>query len=132
MKNLSPALQAHLDEERLRAKSLQVREAELVHVLEQGEHQLRRLKHQVDTLRASASLQQAQASVARRRSTETAHPEPALVPAQRARQRRAASGPDSRVPPVSSSDAGDAADDVLERIARRIKPKAPSPSTPKR
>ena len=126
------ALQAHLDEERLRAKSLQVREAELVHVLEQGEHQLRRLKHQVDTLRASASLQQAQASVARRRSTETAHPEPALVPAQRARQRRAASGPDSRVPPVSSSDAGDAADDVLERIARRIKPKAPSPSTPKR
>lgn len=126
-------LQAHLDEERLRAKSLQAREAELAHVLEQGEHQLRRLKHQVDTLRASASLQQAQASVARRRSAGTARPEPALVPAQRARQRRAASGPDSRATPVSPKEAErDAADALLERIARRIKPKAPSPSTPKR
>ena len=126
------ALQGLCEEAHAQARSLLDREAELGHVLEQGEYQLRRLKHQVDILRASASLQQAQASVARRRSTETAHPEPALVPAQRARQRRAASGPDSRVPPVSSSDAGDAADDVLERIARRIKPKAPSPSTPKR
>lgn len=126
-------LQAHLDEERLRAKALQGREAELAHVLEQGEHQLRRLKHQVDTLRASASLQQAQASVARRRSTETTHPEPALAPAQRARQRKAGGGPDSRATPVSPKEAvGDAADEVLERIARRIKPKAPSPPTPKR
>jgi hypothetical protein len=91
------------------------------------------LKHQVDTLRASASLQQAQASVARRRSAGTARPEPALVPAQRARQRRAASGPDSRATPVSPKEAErDAADALLERIARRIKPKAPSPSTPKR
>ena len=127
------ALQSHRDEERERAKSLQAREAELAHVLEQGEHQLRRLKHQVDTLRASASLQQAQASVARRRSTETAHPEPALAPAQRARQRKATGGPDSRATPVSPKEAaGDAADQVLERIARRIKPKAPSPSTAKR
>jgi hypothetical protein len=55
------------------------------------------------------------------------------VPAQRARQRRAASGPDSRATPVSPKEAErDAADALLERIARRIKPKAPSPSTPKR
>lgn len=124
-------LQAHRDEEHARAKSLQTREAELAHVLEQGEHQLRRLKHQVDTLRASASLQQAQASVARRQSTDT--PEPALASAHRARQRKAASGPDYRTTPVSPKEAtGDAADHVLERIAKRIKPKSPSPSSAKR
>ena len=127
------ALQAHCDEERVRAKSLQAREAELAHVLEQGEHQLRRLKHQVDTLRASASLQQAQASVARRRSSETAHPEPALAPAQRARQRKAGGGPDSHATPVSPEEkASDAADEVLARIARRIKPKAPPIPSAKR
>ncbi|GHB98891.1 PspA/IM30 family protein [Thermomonas carbonis] len=124
-------LQAHRDEEHARANSLQAREAELAHVLEQGEHQLRRLKHQVDTLRASASLQQAQASVARRQSTDT--PEPALASAQRARQRKATSGPDSRATAVSPKEAtANAADQILERIAKRIKPKAPSPSTAKR
>jgi hypothetical protein len=80
-------------------------------VLEQGEYQLRRLKHQVDILRASASLQQAQASVARRQSADTtAHPEPAMAPARRARQRKAAGGPESRAAPVSiEGGRGDAA-----------------------
>ena len=102
-------------------------------MLEQGEYQLRRLKHQVDILRASASLQQAQASVARRQSAHAAHPEPAMAPAQRARQRKAGGGPESRATPVPPKDiAGDAADDVLERIAKRMKPKVPHTPTPKR
>lgn len=111
-------------------QSLQQRETELAHVIEHGEHQLRRLKHQIDTLRASASLRQAQATVARRRATDT--PEPALEPAQRARKRKTG-GPESRPADVSSGDAGESAvDDILERIAKRIKPKASSPSSPKR
>ena len=127
------ALQAHCDEAHAQARSLLDREAELAHVLEQGEYQLRRLKHQVDILRASASLQQAQASVARRQSAETPHPEPAMAPARRARQRKAAGGPESRATPVPSMEAaGDAADDVLERIAKRMKPKVPHTPTPKR
>ena len=127
------ALQALCDEAHAQARSLLDREAELAHVLEQGEYQLRRLKHQVDILRASASLQQAQASVARRQSAHAAHPEPAMAPAQRARQRKAGGGPESRATPVPPKDiAGDAADDVLERIAKRMKPKVPHTPTPKR
>jgi len=119
------ALQVLCHEEHAQVQALQVREAELAHVLEHGEHQLRRLKHQVDILRASASLQQAQASVARRRSAETAHPEPAMAPAHRARQRKAVDGPVSRATPVPPKTAGDnAADDILERIARRMKQKS--------
>ena len=127
------ALQALSDEQQEHARSLLDREAELGHVLEQGEYQLRRLKHQVDILRASASLQQAQASVARRQSADTPHPEPAMAPARRARQRKAAGGPESRAAPVPSKEvAADAAQDLLERIAKRMKPKVPHTPTPKR
>ncbi len=127
------ALQALCDEEHAQASALLDREAELAHVLEQGEHQLRRLKHQVDILRASASLQQAQASVARRQSADTAHPEPAMAPAHRARQRKATSGPESRATPVSPKAAGEnAADEILERIAKRMKPKSPHTPPSKR
>ena len=127
------ALQSLCDEQHAQASVLLDREAELAHVLEQGEHQLRRLKHQLDTLRASASLQQAQASVARRQSTDTPHPEPAMVPARRARQRKATGGPESRATPVSPREAaGDAADELLERIAKRMKPKVPHTPPSKR
>lgn len=127
------ALQALCDEEHVQASALLGREAELAHVLEQGEHQLRRLKHQVDILRASASLQQAQASVARRQSAETAHPEPAMASARRARQRKAASGPESRATPVSPNMPGEhAAEEILERIAKRMKPKSPHTPPSKR
>lgn len=127
------ALQALGEEEGAQAKALLEQEADLAHALEQGEYQLRRLKHQVDILRASASLQQAQASVARRRSTDTAHPEPALAPAQRARQRKAAGGPESRAAPVSPKAAEEnAADEILERIAKRMKPKSPHTQPSKR
>ena len=127
------ALQALRDEQHAHAKSLLDQEAGLAHALEQGEYQLRRLKHQVDILRASASLQQAQASVARRQSAHAGHPEPAMAPAQRARQRKAGGGPESRATPVPPKDiAGDAADDVLERIAKRMKPKVPHTPPSKR
>lgn len=127
------ALQALRDEAQAHAAALQAHEAALAHAIEQGEHQLRRLKQQVDILRASASLQRAQASVARRQAGPAPHPEPALAPARRARQRKAASGPESHGTSVSSTGAaGSAADEVLERIAKRMKPKSPHTSTPKR
>ncbi|HSD16483.1 MAG TPA: PspA/IM30 family protein [Thermomonas sp.] len=127
------ALQPLLAEAQAQATTLAEQEAALAHALEQGEYQLRRLKHQVDILRASASLQQAQASVARRRSAGAVHPEPAMAPAQRARQRKAGGGPESRATPVSPKEAAaDAADAVLERIARRMKPKVPHTPPSKR
>jgi phage shock protein A len=127
------ALQALCDEEHAQASLLLDREAELARMLEQGEHQLRRLKHQVDILRASASLQQAQASVARRQSADTAHPEPAMAPAHRAKQRKAAGGPESPAASVRAKAAGEnAADEILERIAKRMKPKTPHTPPSKR
>ena len=127
------ALQALRDEQHAHVKSLLDQEAGLAHAHEKGEYQLRRLKHQVDTLRASASLQQAQASVARRQATKTPHPEPAMAPARRARQRKATGGPESRATPVSPREAaGDAADELLERIAKRMKPKTPHTPPSKR
>ena len=127
------ALQPAFDDAQDQVATLKAREAELAHVLEQGDHQLRRLKHQVDILRASASLQQAQASVARRQLADTAHPEPAMAPAQRARQRKAADGPESRATPVSPKTAGEnAADEILQRIAKRMKPKSPHTAPSKR
>ena len=126
-------LQALRDEEHAQVAALQAQESALAHVIEQGEYQLRRLKHQADILRASASLQRAQASVARRQATDTPHPEPAMAPARRARQRKTAGGPESHRAPVSPKGAtGCAADDVLERIAKRMKPKVPHTPTPKR
>ena len=126
-------LQALRDEEHAQVAALQAQESALAHVIEQGEYQLRRLKHQADILRASASLQRAQASVARRQATDTPHPEPAMAPARRARQRKAAGGPESPGVHVSPRDTpGSAADEVLERIAKRMKPKVPHTPIPKR
>jgi phage shock protein A len=126
-------LQAVRDQEHAQVVALLAQESALAHAIEQGEYQLRRLKHQVDILRASASLQRAQASVARRQATDTPHPEPAMASARRARQRKAAGGPESHGAPVSPKRAtGSAADEVLERIARRMKPKVPHTPTPKR
>lgn len=127
------SLQGLRDEEHSQVAALQAQESALAHVIEQGEYQLRRLKHQADILRASASLQRAQASVARRQATDTPHPEPAMAPARRARQRKTADGPESHGTPVSTKGAtGRDADEVLDRIAKRMKPKVPHTPTPKR
>jgi phage shock protein A len=127
------ALQLLRDEEHAQATVLLEQETGLAHALEQGEYQLRRLKHQVDILRASASLQQAQASVARRQSVDTVHPEPAMAPAHRARQRKSVKGPESPAASVRAKAAGEhAADEILERIAKRLKPKTPHTPPSKR
>ena len=127
------ATQAECDLEHAQVAALRAQESALAHAIEQAEYQLRRLKHQVDILRASASLQRAQASVARRQASDTPHPEPALAPARRARQRKAEGGPDPHAAPVSPRGAtASAADEVLARIAKRMKPNVPHTSTPKR
>lgn len=108
-------------------------EAKFAQLQAQLEHRLRRLKHQLDTHRATASLQRAQAAVARRQPGSAPYPEPAPVSAMRMRHPTAAG---RRVVPSDATartghapqGAADPVTDVIERIARRIKPR-PTPTT---
>lgn len=63
-------------------------ERQLLHLIEQLEAQLRRIKHQLGVVRATTSIQRAQAAIARRQSTPDAHPEVAQAAARRVRERR--------------------------------------------
>lgn len=120
-------LQARLAEMQADASEMEQQEARFALLQSQLEHQLRRLKHQLDTHRATASLQRAQAAVARRQPGDAPYPEPAPVSAQRMRRHARGSKPapaadthtrGAAVPPA------DAIADVIDRIARRIKPKS--------
>lgn len=93
-------------------------------VLHQGEQTLRRLQQQLDTLRASETLQRAQAAVARRQSADAA-PESALHPARRARAQKTGSA--SQTGQTPSLDA--AAEAILARVAARA---AKAPQDPPR
>lgn len=95
------------------------REHQFSHVMEQLESRLRRLKHQLDILRASNSLQRAQAIVARRRSGDASpHPEPAFVSVARFNRK-------SRVPVVDNYTItevlADPVDDPTEAVLARAK-----------
>lgn len=105
----------------------QQREAQFAVLVEQLEHQLRRTKHQLDTVHASVSLQRAQAAVARRQPGPAPHPEPAVVSAARMRQRgkQSSKGANSGTPaPRARKSAGaqqnTGADAVIARIAKRV------------
>lgn len=76
----------------LQATEARRSEQQIHHLIEQLEHRLRRAKHQVGTLRAAASIERAQAAVARRGTVDAQHPESALAPANRLRNRGGAGG----------------------------------------
>ena len=122
-------LQSQLAEMLADATAMEAQEAKFAQLQSQLEHRLRRLKHQLDTHRATASLQRAQAAVARRQPGDAPYPEPAPASAQRMR-RPARTGlhetqaDAARPEPAAAND--DPVADVINRIARRIKPK---PST---
>ena len=111
------AAQAAKAGEKTRMDDLQAHEKALLHVIEQGESKLRRLKHQLDTLRASESLQRAQAAVAKRQPDATPHPESAVASAQRVRQRRT---PGSTSSARTAASAKPPAEAILDRLAARL------------
>lgn len=69
------------------ADELLAAERQLLHLIEQLEARLRRIKHQLGTARAATSIQRAQAAVAQRQPTPDVHPEVAQAAAQRVRER---------------------------------------------
>lgn len=119
-------LQARLAEMQADATEMEAQETKFAQLQEQLEHRLRRLKHQLDTHRATASLQRAQAAVARRQPGDAPYPEPAPASAQRMRRSAGANATpidDGMRGPSSAGDTDPVAD-VIERIAKRIKPKS--------
>lgn len=68
-------------------EDLRAAERQLLHLVEQLEAKLRRIKHQLGIVRATASIQRAQAAVAQRQPTPEVHPEVAQAAAQRVRER---------------------------------------------
>lgn len=72
-------------------------ERQLLHLVEQLEAKLRRIKHQLGIVRATTSIQRAQAAVAQRQPTPEVHPEVAQAAAQRVRKRVRERGQDALV-----------------------------------
>ena len=114
-------LQAQRSQRTEEGHDLAAQERQFQHVVEQLEGRLRRLKHQLDILRASNSLQRAQATVAKRQPGEALYPEPAFASAARMKQRRApAPGSGSTAPGKRTKAAEDPAQAVLDRARKRI------------
>lgn len=102
-------------------QDLATQERQFAHVVEQLEGRLRRLKHQLDILRASTSLQRAQATVARRQPGDALYPEPAFASAARMKQRRApAQGSSAASQGRNRKAEADPAQAVLDRARKRI------------
>ena len=114
-------LQAQRSQRLEEGHELAAQERQFQHVVEQLEGRLRRLKHQLDILRASNSLQRAQATVAKRQPGDALYPEPAFASAARMKQRRApVLGSGSSGPGKRTKAAGDPAQAVLDRARKRI------------
>ncbi|WP_296282161.1 PspA/IM30 family protein [Pseudoxanthomonas sp.] len=114
-------LQAQRSQRLEEGHELAAQERQFQHVVEQLEGRLRRLKHQLDILRASNSLQRAQATVAKRQPGDALYPEPAFASAARMKQRRApVQGSGSSAPGKRTKAAGDPAQAVLDRARKRI------------
>ncbi|MFC0679759.1 PspA/IM30 family protein [Lysobacter korlensis] len=101
---------------------------------------LRRLKHQLDTVRASEGVQLAQAIVANRQSTSAALPRNALEAAQRmkARQLEPQAGTDGQPPKPQSTDLLDArlrdagileTNPQIAAVIERLQCQIPTPAT---
>ena len=119
-------LQAQLADLGADLAEVEQQETGFLHLQEQLEHRLRRLKHQLDTHRATASLQRAQAAVARRQPGDAPYPEPAPASAQRMRRTARAGTNETQAHAARSATTAANADpvaEVIERIARRVKPR---------
>lgn len=104
-----------------RGRDLAAQEHQLAHASEQLEGRLRRLKHQLDILRASNSLQRAQATVARRQPGEAPYPEPAFASAQRMKRRAGSTSTTTATKGQAGAPAAnDPAQAVLARAQKRI------------
>lgn len=113
-------LQTRRSEERQTMEALREHQQAMLHVIEQGEHKLRRLKHQLDTLRASETLQRAQAAVARRQPGDAPHPESAMASVARARKVNATgTGKTGGGKPRSAPASSDPSEAVLTRLRAR-------------
>ena len=114
-------LQARRDELVAQGRDLAAQEHQFAHASEQLEGRLRRLKHQLDILRASNSLQRAQATVARRQPGEATYPEPAFASAQRMKRRSGGPSVAGTIKGETSAAAtNDPAQAVLARAQKRI------------
>lgn len=114
-------LQAERSQRMEEGQDLLIHERQFAHVVEQLEGRLRRLKHQLDILRASNSLQRAQATVARRQPGDALYPEPAFASAARMKQRRASTPEGSGIPQrKDKKEDADPAQAVLDRARKRI------------
>ncbi|WFC41653.1 PspA/IM30 family protein [Pseudoxanthomonas sp. SE1] len=116
-------LQAERSQRMEEGQDLAAHERQFAHVVEQLEGRLRRLKHQLDILRASNSLQRAQATVARRQPGEAPYPEPAFASAARMKQRRSptqGTGAASQRKSKNKKTEADPAQAVLDRARKRI------------
>ena len=111
------SVEARLQEAKTVSADHQRIEAQLALAVQQLQDQLRRLHHQADLLRATDSLQRAQASVARRQPGPEPHPEPATASAHR--KKAAARKPSQSGKSRRSASAVESVDDVLARIGRR-------------
>ena len=114
-------LQARRDELVAQGRDLAAQEHQFAHASEQLEGRLRRLKHQLDILRASNSLQRAQATVARRQPGEATYPEPAFASAQRMKRRTGGPSVAGTIKgETSAATTSDPAQAVLARAQKRI------------
>jgi phage shock protein A len=114
-------LQDRREELIVQGRDLAAQEHQLAHAGEQLEGRLRRLKHQLDILRASSSLQRAQATVARRQPGEAPYPEPAFASAQRMKRRAGSpSAAGTAKGETSTAATNDPAQAVLARAQKRI------------
>lgn len=124
-------IEAALREARRILTECQLTEQQFNHAIEQLEQQLRRLRHQSDTLKAAESLKLAQASVAMRQPGSAPYPEPA----QASVRRKKAAAPQAARPKPQPPPSVPTIEDVLSRVdkrtpARPAKPRRTAP-TPK-
>lgn len=142
---LIATLEQEAEAEQARVAELDARIAAMSQVIAQGENALRRLKHQLDSVRATQSVQRAQAEVARRlRGDEGALPT-ALDAARRLLRPEPA--PPERPPPATPASAHADLDarlraagildqdlrtgEVLQRLSRRLDPHDQHAATPR-
>jgi phage shock protein A len=109
------AFEAERDGDRQRSEELAARIADLRKVIAQAEAHIKRLKQQVDTVRATATVQRAQATVAHRHAGTDSRLRTALESLERIKHRQAERGARMEAAAEIARDAGD---DALEAKLR--------------
>ena len=100
-------------------------EATLQDLADRLDQQLRRLRHQVAALRASASIRRAQEAIARREQGETAHPEPAQAARKRAEKAGRTTSSHARRN-AAASHTSPSVEDPVDALLRSLTPSTPT------